>query len=212
MAARTLILFFSPPQNCQPVYDRGTTFGLKTGGRTESILMSLPLSASWMYDFHPVPGSPEADFIDATKARWGRGGDGGRGHGPPPVRYRRVPVRERPPGEARRRLPKGSWLTHRSHRPSFPAEPPHLGLKHPADTRRKRRTPRPALERVTDPPRIMGSRAAPRQRKPGPLPGPLCAAGSPLFLPSLPCLSSSFITIPVGSAAPLTRCVRQRLE
>lgn len=33
------------------VYDRGTTFGLKTGGRTESILMSLPVTASWIYDY-----------------------------------------------------------------------------------------------------------------------------------------------------------------
>eukprot|EP00887_Chlorella_sp_A99_P004762 scaffold4.g4762.t1 len=49
------------------IYDRGTTFGLKTGGRTESILMSTPLTATWMYDYHPVPGSPEADFIDACK-------------------------------------------------------------------------------------------------------------------------------------------------
>lgn len=32
------------------VYDRGTTFGLKTGGRIESILMSLPLTARWEYD------------------------------------------------------------------------------------------------------------------------------------------------------------------
>ena len=49
------------------VYDRGTTFGLKTGGRIESILMSLPLTASWMYDKQPVPGSPEADLLDACK-------------------------------------------------------------------------------------------------------------------------------------------------
>ena len=49
------------------VYDRGTTFGLKTGGRIESILMSLPMSAGWMYDFNPAPGSPEADLLDACK-------------------------------------------------------------------------------------------------------------------------------------------------
>lgn len=49
------------------VYDRGTTFGLKTGGRIESILMSLPLTASWMYDNQPTPGSPEADLLDACK-------------------------------------------------------------------------------------------------------------------------------------------------
>lgn len=35
------------------VYDRGTTFGLKTGGRTESILMSLPVNASWIYSYSP---------------------------------------------------------------------------------------------------------------------------------------------------------------
>lgn len=49
------------------VYDRGTVFGLKTGGRIESILMSLPETARWEYDHHPLPGSPEADFIDACK-------------------------------------------------------------------------------------------------------------------------------------------------
>jgi coproporphyrinogen III oxidase len=49
------------------VYDRGTIFGLKTNGRTESILMSLPETASWLYDHHPEPGSPEAEFLDATK-------------------------------------------------------------------------------------------------------------------------------------------------
>jgi coproporphyrinogen III oxidase len=42
------------------VYDRGTLFGLQTGGRTESILMSLPPLASWHYNWQPEPGSPEA--------------------------------------------------------------------------------------------------------------------------------------------------------
>ncbi len=42
------------------IYDRGTVFGLKTGGRIESILMSLPLHAQWWYDYRPEPGSPEA--------------------------------------------------------------------------------------------------------------------------------------------------------
>ncbi len=42
------------------VYDRGTLFGLQTGGRTESILMSLPAHVSWRYDWHPPEGSPEA--------------------------------------------------------------------------------------------------------------------------------------------------------
>jgi coproporphyrinogen III oxidase len=43
------------------VYDRGTTFGLETRGRTESILMSLPPLARWNYDYHPTPGTPEAE-------------------------------------------------------------------------------------------------------------------------------------------------------
>lgn len=43
------------------VYDRGTVFGLETRGRTESILMSLPPLASWVYDYKPEPDSPEAE-------------------------------------------------------------------------------------------------------------------------------------------------------
>lgn len=42
------------------LYDRGTRFGLASGGRTESILMSLPARAAWRYDHRPPPGSPEA--------------------------------------------------------------------------------------------------------------------------------------------------------
>ncbi len=42
------------------VYDRGTLFGLQSGGRTESILMSLPPLVSWRYDWQPTPGSLEA--------------------------------------------------------------------------------------------------------------------------------------------------------
>jgi coproporphyrinogen III oxidase len=41
------------------VYDRGTLFGLQSGGRTESILMSMPPLAAWRYDWKPEPGSPE---------------------------------------------------------------------------------------------------------------------------------------------------------
>jgi coproporphyrinogen III oxidase len=43
------------------VYDRGTVFGLETRGRTESILMSLPPFASWVYDYKPEAGTPESD-------------------------------------------------------------------------------------------------------------------------------------------------------
>jgi len=42
------------------VYDRGTLFGLQSGGRAESILMSLPPNVTWRYDWRPAPGSPEA--------------------------------------------------------------------------------------------------------------------------------------------------------
>ncbi|CAM8912118.1 unnamed protein product [Rhodiola kirilowii] len=47
------------------VYDRGTTFGLKTGGRIESILVSLPLTARWEYDHAPEEGSEEWKLLDA---------------------------------------------------------------------------------------------------------------------------------------------------
>lgn len=46
------------------VYDRGTLFGLQSGGRTESILMSLPPEVSWRYDWHPEPGSAEAELYE----------------------------------------------------------------------------------------------------------------------------------------------------
>ena len=52
------------------VYDRGTLFGLQSGGRTESILMSLPPRAEWRYDWQPAPGSAEARlYSDFLKPR-----------------------------------------------------------------------------------------------------------------------------------------------
>jgi coproporphyrinogen III oxidase len=49
------------------IHDRGTLFGLKTNGRTESILMSLPPRARWEYDYQPLKGSPEAELLDACR-------------------------------------------------------------------------------------------------------------------------------------------------
>jgi coproporphyrinogen III oxidase len=51
------------------VYDRGTTFGLETRGRTESILMSLPPLVRWVYDYKPEPNSREAEAWDFFKAQ-----------------------------------------------------------------------------------------------------------------------------------------------
>ena len=45
------------------VHDKGTLFGLKTNGRIESILMSLPPVVQWKYDYHPAPGSEEERLI-----------------------------------------------------------------------------------------------------------------------------------------------------
>ena len=49
------------------IHDRGTLFGLKTNGRTESILMSLPPRARWQYNFQPAPGSREEAMMKYYK-------------------------------------------------------------------------------------------------------------------------------------------------
>ncbi|MBB2147844.1 oxygen-dependent coproporphyrinogen oxidase [Pedobacter gandavensis] len=49
------------------VYDAGTKFGLETNGRIESILMSLPPMAKWVYNYQPIPESPEADTLSKLK-------------------------------------------------------------------------------------------------------------------------------------------------
>ncbi|TNF35695.1 MAG: oxygen-dependent coproporphyrinogen oxidase, partial [Gammaproteobacteria bacterium] len=46
------------------VFDRGTLFGLQTGGRTESILMSLPPEVRWDYNWQPEAGTPEAELTE----------------------------------------------------------------------------------------------------------------------------------------------------
>ena len=51
------------------VWDRGTLFGLQSGGRTESILMSLPPRVRFEYGYTPEPGSPEARLADYLKPR-----------------------------------------------------------------------------------------------------------------------------------------------
>ena len=50
------------------VHDKGTLFGLKTNGRIESILMSLPPHVQWVYDHHPKPGSEEENLLEVLKS------------------------------------------------------------------------------------------------------------------------------------------------
>jgi coproporphyrinogen III oxidase len=55
--------------------DRGTRYGLQSGRRVDSVLASLPPLAAWQYDFHPVPGTPEADLYDRfLPPKWWVGG------------------------------------------------------------------------------------------------------------------------------------------
>ena len=49
------------------VHDKGTLFGLKTNGRIESILMSLPPQVAWIYDHKPIPGSEEEKLVTILK-------------------------------------------------------------------------------------------------------------------------------------------------
>lgn len=51
------------------VWDRGTHFGLQSGGRTESILLSMPLQASWSYQREDAPGTPERELLDRFLVR-----------------------------------------------------------------------------------------------------------------------------------------------
>jgi coproporphyrinogen III oxidase len=57
------------------IYDRGTSFGLQSGGRAESILMSLPPRVAWRYGWRPEPSSPEARLAEFLRPRDWLAGD-----------------------------------------------------------------------------------------------------------------------------------------